>query len=234
MIRVAAYNVCGVLDAGALVEVLRHLDADVVAAVEVPGRLGLRRIASRAGMDVAVHAGRRRLGAAVLVGERIRVVSASRHELREAPGLPRRWVAQAIVGAGGVRFAVFAAQLGLRPEVRERHAAELERVAAKVDAAVLLGVDLNEAAGGMVAARLGEVLQDAFAVAGQGPGDTYPNPHPITRKDYVFVDRGLAVLRAWVPDLPAASVASHHRPVVAEIAEPVEQPTARRLREDAA
>jgi endonuclease/exonuclease/phosphatase family metal-dependent hydrolase len=38
------------------------------------------------------------------------------------------------------------------------------------------------------------------------------------RKDYVFVAPAFEVTRAWVPDEPPVSVASHHRPVVAEVA----------------
>lgn len=218
MIRVVTYNLSGGLDIGALAEVLASLEPDVVCAVEAPARMGLRRLARRADLDVAIRAGRRRLGVALLTGERARVLSAVAHDLTPVEGLPHRAVAQAIVGVGSLRLGVFAVQFGLRPEVRAVHVGAVEQLAAKVNAPVVIGGDLNEAPGGPTVGRLAEILVDAFETAGEGLGATYPNPEPMSRKDYVFVDRSLAVVRAFVPADGLVAVASHHRPVVAELA----------------
>ncbi|MFN2555760.1 MAG: endonuclease/exonuclease/phosphatase family protein [Nitriliruptorales bacterium] len=228
MIRVVAYNMSGGLDPNAVSAVLAAVTPDIVCAVEVPPRFGLRRIARRVGLEVAASAGRRRLNVAILTAEHVRVVSSVSHQLSPVPGIVPRSVAQAIVGVRALRLAAFAVQLGLRPDVRERHCHDLEEYLRKVSAPVVVGADLNEGPNGAVAQRLSALLQDAHGVSGQGLGDTYPNPEPLSRKDYVFVDRSLTLVRAWVPDEPPVAVASQHRPVVAEFAEPQEDRTRRR------
>ncbi len=228
MIRFVAYNMSGGLDANAVSAVLAAVEPDIVCAVEVPPRFGLRRLARRVGLEVAATAGRRRLSVAILTAERVRVVSAVSHQLSPVPGIVPRSVAQAILGVKALRVAAFAVQFGLRPDVRATHCRDLEEHLRKVSAPVVVGADLNEAPNGPVAQRLAGTLQDAYAVSGQGLGDTYPNPDPLSRKDYVFVDPALTVLRSWVPEDPPVAVASQHRPVVAEVAEPDEERTARR------
>lgn len=220
MIRVVAYNVSGALDAGAVTTVLSALEPDVACLVETPSRLALRRIAGGARLQVGSRAGRRRLGTAVLVGERVRVLSTARADLPGVAGSPDRAAAHAIVGVGSLRLSVLAIQLGLRPDARLAHAVELERFLARVDLPTVLAGDLSEPPSGPTATRFAEILDDAFAVAGQGRGETYPTPDPSSRHDVVFVDRALVVQRCWVPEDPPVDVASHHRPVVVELAAP--------------
>lgn len=219
MIRCVVYNLSGGLDVGALRAVLSSIRPDIVCATEVPSRLALRRLASRVGLDVAVRAGRRRLSVAVLVGERVRVVSADTYDLASGPDLPQRSVAQAIVQVGSTRLAVLAVQLGMRPEVRREHARELEAIARRIDASIVLGADLNEPPTGAAAARMSEVLVDAWEAGGQGSGHTFPNPEPMMRSDYLFVDRRLAVGRATIVADDRTTVASHHLPLVVELAD---------------
>lgn len=220
MIRVAAYNLSGLPDPGAAATVIQSFEADLVCAVETPGRLSLQRLARRVGMEVVGRAGRGRLGVAVLASERARVLSSSQHELARFQGLPPRACAQVIASVEGSRIAVFAVQLGLRPEARLRHAADLADLLGKVDAAPIVAGDLNEPPGGVANERLAGLVSDAFAVAGEGPGATYPNPDPVARRDYVFVAPILEVARCWVPDDPLVAVASYHRPVVADLRGP--------------
>lgn len=224
MIRVVVYNVSGGQEWGGVRDVLTAVEPDVVLLFETPPRFVLRRIARRSRLGLAVRTGGRRFGVAVLTGQRVRMINSADHRLSSYEGSPDRTVAQAILGVGTVRFAVFAAQLGLNPDIRTSHRAELEQHLARVDAPVLLGIDLNEPPGGPNADRLSEVLLDAFAVAGEGPGSTFPNPEPIARKTFLYVDRSLAVGRAWVPSDPPVGTASHHRPLVVEFAEPGEEP----------
>lgn len=227
MIRLVIYNVSGGHENAAIGQVLSSVRPDIVCLVETPPRLQLRRLARRADLRVAVRAGSRRLGVAILTGEHARVVNSTHHDLTARDGSPERSVAQAIIAVGSVRLAIFAVQFGLNPDIRGAHREELERIVAKLDVPVVVAADLNEPAGGPNATRLSEVLQDAFAVAGQGSGHTFPNPEPIARKCYAFVDRSIAVLRAWVPHEPPTGTASHHRPVVVEVAEPGEEPVGR-------
>ncbi|MGH3442756.1 MAG: endonuclease/exonuclease/phosphatase family protein [Nitriliruptorales bacterium] len=217
MIRVAAYNLSGLPDPGAAAAVLLPLQCELVCAIETPGRLALKRLARRTGLEVVGRAGRGRLGVAVLAGERVRILSASRHDLARLVGLPHRSTVQVIASVEGARVVVFPVQLGLRPEARERHATELTDLIGKVDAAAIVAGDLNEPPGGVASEQFTELLDDAYTVAGERSGVTYPNPDPAARRDYVFVARTLEVVRAWVPDEPPVAIASHHRPVVAEL-----------------
>lgn len=218
MIRCATYNASGGLDVVALTEVVSGLDLDVLGLIESPGRRALNRLSAAADLEVVARAGKRRLGMALLLSERARVLSKSEHRFASPDGVPDRTGLHGIVGVGGLRLSVLVTQLGLRPEVRAEHVRDIEAVLAKVDAAPVLLADLNEAPGGESVQRLMEVLDDAFVIGGDGRGETYPTPDPSVRQDYVFLGRELAVRRAWVPTEPPVDVASHHRPVVVEIA----------------
>lgn len=219
MIRVVTYNVSGALDSGAIGEVIRGFDADIVCLLEAPGLFTLRRMARKTGLEIAVRAGRGSLRLAILTGPRARRLSGDTHALRELPGLPRRRVAQSIVGVGGRRLAVFAVQFGLRPEARSLRAGGLLDLIDEVDVPAVVCTDLNEGPGGPAGLRLTQQLVDAFEKAGEGPGMTFPNPDPLVRKDYVLLDPALPVRSAWVAGDPPISVLSHHRPVVVEIDE---------------
>lgn len=220
MIRIVTYNVNGALDAASVSTVLRALAPDVVCLLEAPSRFPLRRLARAAGLTVVERAGRRRLSTAVLVGEHTRLLSHDTFELSSPAGVPARHLAHAIVGVGGLRLSVAATQLGMRPEHRETNVAEVERILDAVDLPTVLGADLNESPSGAVATRLAARFQDAFAVAGSGHGETYPTPDPSTRQDFCFVDERLAIERAHVPTEAPIDVASHHRPVVVDLAGP--------------
>jgi endonuclease/exonuclease/phosphatase family metal-dependent hydrolase len=84
--------------------------------------------------------------------------------------------------------------------------------------------DLNESVRSPVAAGLAARFQDAHAVAGSGAGLTYPTSDPSTRQDFVFVDPRLTVVRAEVLTDAPVDVASHHRPVLVDIAGPADEP----------
>ena len=218
MIRLVAYNVTGAVDAAAVTTVLSSLRADIVCVVETPARLALRRLAGAADLRIASRAGRRRLGTAILVGERVRVLSDGVVELPGVEGGPDRSAAQAILGAGALRLSVVATLLGLQPATRLAHAAALERFVGSVDVPSVIAGDLGEPPGGPTVQRLGATFQDAFAAAGRGSGQTYPTPNPTARHDFVLASRELVVERCWVPSESPVDVASHHRPVVVELA----------------
>jgi endonuclease/exonuclease/phosphatase family metal-dependent hydrolase len=219
MIRVVTYNVSGALDSGAIGEVIRGFDADIVCILEAPGLFTLRRIARRAGLEVDVRTGRGSLRVAILTGARVLRLSRDSHALRELPGVPRRRVAQSIVGVGGRRLAVFAVQFGLRPETRSLRAGGLLDLIDDVEVPAIVCADLNEGPGGPAGLRLTQRLVDGFEKVGEGHGMTFPNPDPLVRKDYILLDPTLPVRSAWVAGDPPISVLSHHRPVVVEIDE---------------
>ncbi len=214
MIRLVMYNASSGPDLAALAEVVVGLRPDVMVMTETPGRLGLARIARAAGLRVVERAGKGSTGVAILVNDRTRVLSTDIIPLDGPVGAPARSIAQAIVGVGAERFVTVGLQLGLREEVRLRNAQQVERHLATLDAPVVLAGDLNESPAGPVPTRFSEVLVDAFLSAGKGRGETYPNPDPTSRRDYVFVDRSLAVEQCWVPAATPIGIASRHRPIV--------------------
>lgn len=216
--RVLAYNVSGGLDPSAAGSVIAALEPRIACLLEVPGRGRLRRLAKAAGLVVIARAGRRGSGTAILVDPDVRVLSTGTVPLTTPPEVPRREAVHAILGVGGQRLSVTAVQFGLRPEVRQTNLGELTAFLATVEVPSVVGCDLNETVRGPVGAALAAVYQDAFAVAGRGPGDTYPTPDPATRQDFVFVDHALPLEACFVPADAATDVASHHRPVVADLA----------------
>jgi endonuclease/exonuclease/phosphatase family metal-dependent hydrolase len=223
-IRIGVWNVGGALDVEAAGAVLRAVQPDVLCVLEPPNRLGLRRLARSADLQVAHRAGGRRTGAVLLTRADARVLSSNDVELDPACGAPARHAAHAIVGVGALRVSVLAVQLGLRPESRAHHADQLLAFLATVDLPSVVGADLNESPGGPGGSRLTGRFVDAFVAAGRGRGDTYPTPDPMARHDYVLFDPALRVRACRVHEDPPVDVVSHHRPVLADIAAHDEAP----------
>lgn len=215
--RVVTYNVSGGLDPGAAGDVLAELDPQVVCLLEVPGGGRLRSLVRRAGLEVVERAGRRGTGAAVLVHPDVRVRASTRVPLSTPKDVPNREAAHAIVSVDGLGLSVTAVQLGLRPDVRRTNLDELVTFLRSIDLPSVLGCDLNESVRSPVASALASIYQDAHAVVGVGSGATYPTSDPSTRQDFVFLDPDLRVLASHVPSGGTVDVASHHRPVVADL-----------------
>jgi endonuclease/exonuclease/phosphatase family metal-dependent hydrolase len=220
MIRIVAYNVSGGLGLAAAGRVLAGLAPDIVCIVEGPGSGRVRSLARSAGLEVAARAGRRGTGTAVLVAPSVHVRASSRVPLTTPRDVPDRIATHAIVSLQGVGLSVTAVQLGLRPAVRRTNLDELTTFLRSIDLPSVIGCDLNESVRSPVAAAFASTYQDGFAVAGKGRGETYPTPDPSTRQDYVFVDPELTVAAAHVPSGPDVDQASHHRPVVVDLAAP--------------
>ena len=226
--RIVAYNVSGGIDPGAVGQVLAAIGPDVACLTEAPGGGRLRTLARDAGLDVVARTGRRGSGTAILADSAVRVRATSQVPLTTPRDVPTREATHAILGVGGLGVSVTAVQLGLRPEVRRTNLDELLAFLATIDLPSIVGCDLNESVRSPVAAAFATRYQDAHDVAGSGAGATYPTSDPSTRQDFVFVDPGLEVTASWVPTDPPVDVASHHRPVVAEISTAVasDAPTA--------
>ena len=78
---------------------------------------------------------------------------------------------------------------------------------------VVLAGDLNSRPGWPEARRLTDVLVDAWATAGHGPGYTFDTRRPHTRIDYVLSSDDLVARAAAV----VRSQAADHLPVVADL-----------------
>jgi endonuclease/exonuclease/phosphatase family metal-dependent hydrolase len=215
--RLVTYNVSAGLDAGAAGSVLADLRPQVVCLLEIPGKGRLRSIARTAGLEVVERAGKKGSGAAVLVHPDVRVRASSRVPLTTPKDVPGREAAHAIIGVDGLGLSVTAVQLGLRPDVRRTNLDELVTFLRSIDLPSVLGCDLNESVRFPVASALASIYQDAHALMGTGSGATYPTSDPSSRQDFVFVDPALRVTASHVPTGGAVDVASHHRPVVADI-----------------
>lgn len=228
MIRVVTYNVSGGLDSEAIGSVLRRLEATIVCLLERPGGGRLRKLARTCDLEVAAKAGRKGSGTAILVNDQVRMLATASVPLTVPKDVPTREATQAIVGVDGTRISVTAVQFGLRPDVRQTNLEELFAYLDSIELPKVIGADLNGSVRSPVAAALAERYQDAFGVWGSPGGETYPTTDPSTRQDFVFADHRLRVLSCRVPTEPPVDVASHHRPVVAELepmpeADPVTQ-----------
>lgn len=80
---------------------------------------------------------------------------------------------------------------------------------------ILLCGDFNDTPGSRTHTRLKERFADAWELAGQGDGHSYPADQPRKRIDYIWLspDARFKPVRAWIPSTDA----SDHRPVVVEL-----------------
>lgn len=243
-LRVATFNIHhgvgadGRLDLGRTADVIAGTGATLVGLQEVDRALSPRSgwvdqaawLAERLGMEV-VHgatidrdppggappgAPRRRYGNALLSAHPIlawRAVRLPGRPTREARGL-----VDATVDVDGtvVRVAVTHLQNRSGGERRDQSALIAGLLAggdAPAAPTVLLG-DMNAGPGTPEMRALTAVLVDAWAVAGDGAGLTFPARRPVARIDYVLVSPGVRPLGAAV----VGTRASDHRPVVADLA----------------
>lgn len=219
MIRVVAYNTSGAPDGRAVAAVLAGLGTDIALLVGAPRRLATRRIARDAGLDLAVHTGGRHGAAALLTGARAHVVTTHVHRLADVDGAPPRAAAVAVLDVGALGLGVASVGLGPPADARVAHAREVAAVVDALAVPAVLGVDGDEPPSAPVARHLAEGRLDAFAVAGQGRGETYPNPEPTVRRHLVLVHPTLVVARCLVPDGADVLAAGTHRPVVVDLAD---------------
>jgi endonuclease/exonuclease/phosphatase family metal-dependent hydrolase len=215
--RIVTYNVSSGLDPVAVGTVLRDLEPTVVCLLELPSTKRLRTVLRTADLDIVARAGRRGTGTAILATADVRVRATTLVPLTTPREVPSRQAAHAIISVGGLGLSITAVQLGLRPEVRRSNLAELLAFLDTIEQPSVIGCDLNESVRSPVATGLAARYQDAFGQVGTGSGLTYPTSDPSTRQDFVFVDPSLRVTAAWVPTGEQVDLASHHRPVVADL-----------------
>lgn len=218
-LRVLVWNVRGLrAGVGAVAAIVEAEKPDVLLLTEV-GRTGvrLRRLARRLGMGVAsgLRLWRRGVPNAVLARPPWRIVSEGLVVLPRAGGSHRRGVVPAVLGRSGRRLTAAAVHLGLSGTERLAHVRLIAERIPALRRPVLLGGDLNEQPGEPAAAWLAERLWDAFAAAGDGPGETFPSEAPRARIDYLFVTEGVSVIGARV--VAGSGEASDHLPVVADL-----------------
>ena len=220
-IRVLTYNVRSLRDSVAdVVTVIQRCEPDVVCIQEAPRflcwRRKARRLAARAGL--AVVTGGRPAGAMLLLARPdVRVLDRRDLRLTKTPRLHQRGLAVGVLEIGGTRVTVASMHLGLRAGERRRHVKEIFELLDGDEAPLVLAGDVNEDPGDPAWNLLEARLQDAYAVAGEGPPETVTAVRPYRRIDGVFVDPRLRVRSCRVVDLPEVRTASDHRPVLAVV-----------------
>ena len=236
---------CG-LDLSAAIDVMRALDAHVIAVQEVDrswarsdyvdqpaalaAGLGTMHHCYAANLDHpadAHSAVRHQYGTLLL--SRFPILECGITALRRTGENEQRGLTRALVEVGGLRLHVFHTHLHTTATDRVMQAAD---IAAALDTApagprVLMG-DLNAGPDAAEMQPIVERLRDAWREA---PAPAADNPSgftaparlagdPTSRIDYVLVSPDVRVSRAWVPIDARTRLASDHFPVVAEVALP--------------
>lgn len=221
-LRVLSYNVRSLRDdPRAVARVIAACAPDVVCVQEAPRflfwRRKCRRLARRSGL-VIVTGGRPAAAMLLLARPGVPVVAVSNVKLTKAAGLHQRGLAIAVIEALGHRLTVASMHLDLDAAERRRHAAEVLGILEGYPDPLVLAGDVNEQADAPAWQALTDRLQDAYAVAPVGRGETIPARAPDRRIDGIFVDPRLRVVSCGVPDHPELARASDHRPVLAVLA----------------
>jgi endonuclease/exonuclease/phosphatase family metal-dependent hydrolase len=234
-IRVATYNVhkCRGLDGRVrpqrIVEVLREIDADIVALQEVvcleterPESHQGRYAAEALGLHAELGENRRHRGGAYgnVVLSRFPIREARNHDI-SVGGRERRGCLQADVRmAGNTCVRVFNLHLGTAHYERQIQARELMRQQMFSDrlpdcSRIVLG-DFNEWSRSLASRMLGARFESAGASFRGRGAHTYPGFLPLLPLDHIYFDRGLRLERVAIHRSRAALVASDHLPLVAE------------------
>ncbi|HEX3813150.1 MAG TPA: endonuclease/exonuclease/phosphatase family protein [Mycobacteriales bacterium] len=224
-LRVLSYNVRSLRDdREAVARVIRTAEPHVVCIQEAPRFLRWRSraawLARRAGLVVAAG-GRPAAGNLLLCDLAVTVHRTAVIRLTPRRGTHRRAASVAVCSLAGHRFALVGTHLDLRAGDRLRHVHELfgrlHEVLGDDTLPLVLAGDINELPTDQTFAVFASRLQDTFAVAGSGPGETFSATLPTRRIDAIFADRRLSPRSCRVPDGSDVAIASDHRPVVAEI-----------------
>jgi len=223
-LRVLSYNVRSLRDDPAAVAAVIHAcEPDVVAVQEAPRSLRWRskRAALARTSGLVVATADRAGGLFVMTSIAAKVGSTHFAKLPKTPKLHQRAVAAAEVEVRGSRWTVASVHFSLDADERGRHLEPLWAALDDVQSPLVLAGDINEEADRPVWQSLAARLQDTYAVAPDGPAETFTARRPRRRIDAIFADRTVEVVACRaVHEAPgvAADVlvaASDHLPVLA-------------------
>jgi endonuclease/exonuclease/phosphatase family metal-dependent hydrolase len=220
--RIITYNVQSMRGGGgAVADVIAELDPDVALLQECGSKASLFRMAEGLEMHaLSSHRAFNRVRNAVLYRDPWKAVWSDARDLpKHGRALQRGFLALQLRQAE-VPFAVVSAHLGLVASERLAHAMELTDYIGGLEGTVAVGIDLNEGPERPAARWMSDRLFDAFAVAGDGSGSTFPTRAPSARIDFLFVSSGVTVHRTWVARTAAAVRGSDHLPVAGNIEMP--------------
>jgi endonuclease/exonuclease/phosphatase family metal-dependent hydrolase len=216
----------GLTRPGRIIDVLRHLDADVVALQEVVGA-GLsgggqaEEIGAALGMGWAMAVTRHLRGHLFgnVVLSRLPIRHSSQFDLswrtRE-----RRCCQRVDLDVGGGRsLHVFNVHLGTAVLERRYQASRLSTFVSDTrlpGPRIVLG-DFNEWIRGLTTSLLSRHLRSIDLRAHMRRRRTYPGVFPVLHLDHIYYLGDLEVVRAWVPRTRVSLVASDHLPLVADL-----------------
>jgi endonuclease/exonuclease/phosphatase family metal-dependent hydrolase len=217
--RVARVIESAAPDVVALQEVDRHLSprsGHLDQAAWLGGRLGMHMaygpVVDLGPAESGPDGARRQYGLALL--SRMPLDRPRNLLLTRRKGGEQRGLLGAVVDTDGQSVRVFCTHLQHRSRAeRLAQATQIVRSLAAGDGPVVVMGDLNARPGDPEIAPLTDVLDDAWAVAGDGDGFTFDAATPHTRIDYVLTSPDLVATRGVVLDTDA----SDHLPVLAEL-----------------
>jgi len=218
-LRLLSYNVKSLREDGeAASAVIRGCDVDVVAVQEAPRFLRWRSkraaLARRAHLVVATA--NRPGGLMLLTSLRAKVLDRAFTLLPKTPKLHQRAVCAALLELDGARWAVASVHLSLSDDERWQHVGPLLDAVRRWDAPLVVAGDINEQPQDRVWQMLASQFQDAYAVAPDGPAETYHSRRPHKRIDAIFVDEHVTVVGSHaVHDVAGVTRGSDHLPVLA-------------------
>ncbi len=241
-LTVASYNIHsgigtdGRFSLARIAEVLREINADIVALQEVGDFRGRtssiqhpEELAEMLGMYMAfgpnVVRNGRRYGNAVL--SRIPILKSRNYDLSVRSREPRGALRADLDMGNGKPLHVFSLHLGLSMGERRRQeslllSADILRDAVREDPVIVCG-DFNYWWNGPVPSLVRSAINDAASLLKQAPR-TYPSRFPLLRLDRVFVDGGIRPLELTTHRTESAKYASDHLPLVLKF-DAVEQAT---------
>jgi endonuclease/exonuclease/phosphatase family metal-dependent hydrolase len=207
-----------------VVEVLREVDADVIALQEVigagPGSSHIEEIGAALGMGWVMASARRlrghQFGNAVL--SRLPITQHLEHDLSWKTCEPRR-LQRVDVSAGGCTLHVYNVHLGTALLERRHQAGRLASIVADRHVGgpkILLG-DFNEWTRGLATRMLSERMQSVDLRNYMRHRRTYPGVFPVLHLDHIYYAGRVEVVDVELVRTRLSLVASDHLPLVADV-----------------
>jgi endonuclease/exonuclease/phosphatase family metal-dependent hydrolase len=208
-----------------IAEVLRRIDADIVALQEVVGAgprgaSHIEQIGAALGMGWVMAPTRQLRGHQFgnVVLSRFPIVSHAQHDLTWK-SCEERTLQRADIDVGGRRLHVYNVHLGTALIERRHQARQLADLMTdrRVPGPKLLLGDFNEWTRGLTTKLLSEHLQSVDLQQFMRRKRHYPGLFPILHLDHIYYDGALEVLHIEVFRARLSLVASDHLPLVADI-----------------